>query len=134
MEQDSRCHATNGHCYTVYQWEGRWKSPVKGVKRVADHNAKTGNAPKKHPFEDELEFYSEQPNVKPAYLVSRVSKKTVKKKVGLSYLFQFLYLPKRNTLIFQMSWMFFKYIFNHKARDTKKTCNVKSRCTKKDLQ
>jgi hypothetical protein len=61
---------TNGYCYTADQCEGRWKTLVRGVKRVADHNAKTGNAPKKHPFEDELEFYSERPNVKPTYLVS----------------------------------------------------------------
>ena len=61
---------TNGYCYTPEQCEGRWKTLVRGVKRVADHNAKTGNAPKKHPFEDELEFYSERPDVKPTYLVS----------------------------------------------------------------
>ena len=61
---------TNGYSYTPDQCEGRWKTLVRGVKRVADHNAKTGNAPKKHPFEDELEFYSERPNFKPTYLVS----------------------------------------------------------------
>ena len=61
---------TNGYCYTADQCKGRWKTLVRGVKRVADHNAKTGNAPKKHPFEDELEFYSERLDVKPTYLVS----------------------------------------------------------------
>lgn len=61
---------SNGYCYTPDQCEGRWKTLVRGVKRVADHNAKSGNAPKKHQFEDELEFYSERPNVKPTYLVS----------------------------------------------------------------
>ena len=33
---------------------GDEKTLVRGVKIVADHNGKTGNAPKKHPFEDEL--------------------------------------------------------------------------------
>ena len=63
---------TNGYCYIPDQREGRWKTLVhiRGVKRVADHNAKSENAPKKHQFEDELEFYSERPNVKPTYLVS----------------------------------------------------------------
>ena len=45
----------NGYCYTpdhCDQCEGRWKTLVRGVKRVADHNAKSGNAPKKHQFED----------------------------------------------------------------------------------
>ncbi|CAB4009810.1 Hypothetical predicted protein [Paramuricea clavata] len=52
------------------QCEGRWKTLVRGVKKVADHNSKSGNDLKTHPYEDELEFYSERPNVKPAYLVS----------------------------------------------------------------
>ena len=65
---------TNGYSYTPDQCEGRRKTLVRGVKRVAVHNGKTGNAPKKHPFEDELEFYLERPNLKPTYLVSSTSK------------------------------------------------------------
>ena len=60
----------HGYCYTAEQCEGRWKTLVRGVKKVADHNSKSGNDLKTHPYEDELEFYSERPNVKPAYLVS----------------------------------------------------------------
>ena len=62
-------HRPIDYCYTADQCEGRLKTLVRGVKRVAEHNAKTGNAPKKHPFKDELEFYSERLNVKPMYLV-----------------------------------------------------------------
>ncbi|CAB3981319.1 Hypothetical predicted protein [Paramuricea clavata] len=52
------------------QCEGRWKTLVRGAKKAADHNSKSGNDLKTHPYEDELEFYSERPNIKPAYLVS----------------------------------------------------------------
>jgi hypothetical protein len=60
----------HGYCYTVEQCEGRWKTLVRGVKKVADYNFKSGNDLKTHPYEDELQFYSERPNIKPAYLVS----------------------------------------------------------------
>lgn len=60
----------NGYSFSPEQCEGRWKTLVRGVKKVADHNSKTGNNPKTHPYEEELEFYSERPNVKPSYLVS----------------------------------------------------------------
>ena len=117
---------TNGYSYTPDQCEGRRKTLVRGVKRVAVHNGKTGNAPKKHPFEDELEFYSERPNLKPTYLVSSTIKlkilvtvmKKIVKKVDPNHLF--LFLSKRNAPIFQMSWMFLKYTCKHRVRDTKK--------------
>ena len=38
------------------------------MKKVTDHNAKTGNDLKRHPYEEQLDFLIEQPNIKPSYI------------------------------------------------------------------
>ena len=45
--------------YTAEQCEGRWKTLVRGVKKVSDHNSKSGNNLKTHPYEEQLDFILE---------------------------------------------------------------------------
>lgn len=59
----------HGYSYNSEQCEGKWKTLVRSLKKVADHNSKSGNELKIHPYEDELSFFSAQPNVKPSYIV-----------------------------------------------------------------
>ena len=56
------------YSYTSDQCEGRWKTLMKSLKKVTDHNAKTGNDLKKHPYEAQLDFIIDRPNIKPAYI------------------------------------------------------------------
>lgn len=39
------------------------------MKKVTDHDAKSGQDLKKHPYEEQLDFLIEQPNIKPSYIV-----------------------------------------------------------------
>ena len=52
------------YSYTSDQCEGRWKTLMRSLKKVTDHNARTGNDLKKHPYEAQLEFIIERPNIK----------------------------------------------------------------------
>ena len=56
------------YSYTSDQCEGRWKTLMRSLKKVTDHNAKTGNDLKKHPYEAQLDFIIERPNIKPVYI------------------------------------------------------------------
>ena len=55
--------------YSSEQCEGRWKTLVRGIKKVSDHNSKTGNSLKTHPFEKQLDFIVKQPNIRPSYVI-----------------------------------------------------------------
>ena len=55
--------------YSSKQCEGRWKTLVRGVKKVSDHNSKTGNSLKTHPFEKQLDFLVKQPNIRPLCVI-----------------------------------------------------------------
>jgi hypothetical protein len=41
---------------------------MRSLKKVTDHNSKSGNDLKKHPYEDQLDFIIKRPNVKPVYI------------------------------------------------------------------
>ena len=55
--------------YIAEQCEGRWKTLVRGVKKVSDHNSKSGNNLKTHPYEQQLDFILERPNIRPSYVL-----------------------------------------------------------------
>ena len=55
--------------YSSEQCEGRWKTLVRSVKKVSDHNSKTGNSLKTHPFEKQLDFLVKKPNIRPSYVI-----------------------------------------------------------------
>lgn len=57
------------YTYSSEQCEGRWKTLLRSLKKVADNNAKSGQDLKKHPYEEQLDFLIEQPNIKPSYIV-----------------------------------------------------------------
>ena len=59
--------------YSNEQCEGRGKTLVRGIKKVSDHNAKTGNSLKTHPFEKQLDFLVKQPNIRPSYVIERTN-------------------------------------------------------------
>lgn len=59
-----------GYNITSAQCEGRWKTLTRGLKNVHDHNNKSGNGTKSHPYAKELEFISEKPNFNPVYVVT----------------------------------------------------------------
>ena len=56
------------YSYTGDQCEGHWKTLMRSLKKVTDHNAKTGNDLKKHPYEAQLDFIIERANIKPTYI------------------------------------------------------------------
>ena len=56
---------THKYNYSSEQCEGRWKTLLRSLKKVTDHNAKSGNDLKRHPYEEQLDFLIEQPNIKP---------------------------------------------------------------------
>ena len=56
---------THKYNYSSEQCEGRWKTLLRSLKKVTDHNAKSGNDSKRHPYEEQLDFLIEQPNIKP---------------------------------------------------------------------
>jgi len=58
------------------QCDGRWKTLMRGLKNVYDHNNKSGNNPKQHPYDKELDFIAEKPNVSASYVVSSGSSST----------------------------------------------------------
>ena len=66
----------HGHNVTGAQCEGRWKTLIRGLKNVCDHNQKSGNNPRTHPFQNELAFIAEKPNVCMSYVVSSAVKPT----------------------------------------------------------
>ena len=47
---------THKYNYSSEQCEGRWKTLLRSLKKVTDHNAKTGNNLKRHPYEEQLDF------------------------------------------------------------------------------
>lgn len=57
------------YSYSSEHCEGRWKTLVRGVKKVSDHNSKTGNSLKTHPFEKQLHFLVKKPNIRPSYVI-----------------------------------------------------------------
>jgi hypothetical protein len=62
------------YTFTPSQCEGRWKTLIRGLKNVTDHNRKSGNNRKTHPYAEALEFLVKMPNIQPKYVLdSRVS-------------------------------------------------------------
>ena len=59
---------THKYNYLSEQCEGRWKTLLRSLKKVTDHNAKSGNDLKRHPYEEQLDFLIEQPNIQPSYI------------------------------------------------------------------
>lgn len=59
----------HNYAYSSEQCEGRWKTLLRSLKKVTDHNAKSGEGLKRHPYEEQLDFLIEQPNIKPSYIV-----------------------------------------------------------------
>jgi len=59
-----------GYDITPAQCEGRWKTLMRGLKSVHDHNNKSGNGTKTHPYAKQLEFISDKPNFTPAYVIT----------------------------------------------------------------
>ena len=55
--------------YGSEQCEVMWKTLVRGVKKVSDHNSKTGNSLETHLFEKQLDFLVKQPNMRPSYVI-----------------------------------------------------------------
>lgn len=55
---------------TAAQCEGRWKTLVRGMKSVSDHNKKSSNYKKSNPYEEELGFLGDRPNINPVYVTS----------------------------------------------------------------
>jgi hypothetical protein len=68
--QISKVLQEKGHNVSNYQCEGRWKTLLRGLKNTHDHNKKSGNNPKYHPYGKELAFMSEKPNISESYVVS----------------------------------------------------------------
>ncbi|KAJ8303787.1 hypothetical protein KUTeg_018710 [Tegillarca granosa] len=64
----SKILVDKGYNVTASQCEGRWKTLLRGLKTISDHNKKSGNDKKSHPFAKELEFMAEKPNIKPEYV------------------------------------------------------------------
>lgn len=60
----------NGHDMSPGQCEGRWKTLMRGLKLVHDHNSKSGNNAKQYPYENELAFMAVKPNISASYVVS----------------------------------------------------------------
>lgn len=60
---------THKYNYSNVQCEGRWKTLERSVKKVSDHNSKSGNDVKTHPYEEQLEFLIERPNIRPSYIL-----------------------------------------------------------------
>ena len=54
--------------FTSEQCEGCWKTLMRSLKKVTDHNSKSGNDLKNLPYEDQLDFIIKCPNVKPVYI------------------------------------------------------------------
>lgn len=46
------------------------ENPLRGLKNVHDHNKKSGRNPKYHPYDKELAFMAEKPNIAESYVVS----------------------------------------------------------------
>ena len=57
------------YTYSGEQCEGRWKTLLRSLKKITDHNAKSGQDFKRHPYEEQLDFLIEQPNITPSYIV-----------------------------------------------------------------
>jgi len=68
--QISKALEDKGHAMTPAQCDGRWKTLMRGLKNVYDHNNKSGNNSKQHPYDKELDFIAEKPNVSASYVVS----------------------------------------------------------------
>ncbi|XP_034307601.1 uncharacterized protein [Magallana gigas] len=64
-----------GNCnFSAVQVEGRWKTLMRGLKNVKDHNKKSGAERRNHPYEEELEFMAAKPNVQPECVVGTENK------------------------------------------------------------
>lgn len=73
--QISNVLQAKGHSMCSSQCDGRWKTLMRGLKSVHDHNNKSGNNPRQHQYENELAFMAEKPNVSESYVVSSGSSK-----------------------------------------------------------
>lgn len=73
--QISNVLQAKGHSMSSSQCEGRWKTLMRGLKSVHDHNNKSGNNPRQYQYENELAFMAEKPNVSESYVVSSGSSK-----------------------------------------------------------
>lgn len=69
-DQISKVLSGKGHKMSGAQCEGRWKTLLRGLKNVHDHNKKSGRNPKYHPYDKELAFMAEKPNIAESYVVS----------------------------------------------------------------
>ena len=67
-ESISKTLTNKGHKHNPSQCESRFKTLQRGLKNVTDHNKKSGNDKKSHPYEAELAFLSMKPNFTPKYL------------------------------------------------------------------
>ena len=107
--------------YSSEQCEGQWKTLVRSLKKVADHNSKEGNDLKTHPYEEQLEFIIEQPNIKPLYILGSTndiqaderlenatgeSDTDSSRSISPAVHHLFLPLPKRKGQMCQRYWMF----------------------------
>lgn len=64
-----------GNCnFSAVQVEGRWKTLMRGLKNVKDHNKKSGAERRNHPYEEELEFMAAKTNVQPECVVGTENK------------------------------------------------------------
>ena len=70
------------YAYSNEQCEGRWKTLLRSLKKVTDHNAKTGKDLKRHPYEEQLDFLIDQPNIKPSYIAGSTVDGNVQSDVG----------------------------------------------------
>ncbi|OWF38650.1 hypothetical protein KP79_PYT23065 [Mizuhopecten yessoensis] len=66
--QISKVLCSHGHNMTPSQCEGKWKTLLRGPKNVNDHNNKSGNDSKSHPYANEFAFISNKPNFNPLYV------------------------------------------------------------------
>ena len=67
-DQISKVLSGKGHKMSGAQCEGRWKTLLRGLKNVHDHNKKSGRKPKHHPDDEELVFMAEKPNIAESFV------------------------------------------------------------------
>jgi hypothetical protein len=70
--------AEKGIKYTGVQCANKWKSLKRDYTAVIDHNAKSGNEPKKCKFYTELnQLYGNKPSTKPGFCLDSMGYKKI---------------------------------------------------------